>query len=40
MIILLIVLGVCTLGIYVEAMIFYDISLESSNIMMNTTDIR
>ncbi|CAK77641.1 unnamed protein product (macronuclear) [Paramecium tetraurelia] len=40
MMILLIVLSVCTLGIYVEAVIFYDISLESSNIMMNVTDIK
>lgn len=40
MLILLIVLSICTLGIYVEAQIFYDISLESSNIMMNTTDIK
>ncbi|CAD8071206.1 unnamed protein product [Paramecium primaurelia] len=40
MMILLIVLSVCTLGIYIEAIIFYDISLESSNMMMNTTDIK
>ncbi|CAD8079167.1 unnamed protein product [Paramecium sonneborni] len=39
-IILLLVLSVCALGIYIEASIFYYISLESSNIMMNTTDIK
>ena len=38
--ILLMVLSICTLGIYIEAQIFYYISLESSNMMMNTTDIK
>ncbi|CAD8160521.1 unnamed protein product [Paramecium pentaurelia] len=38
--ILLLVLGVCTIGIYVEAKIFYEISLESSYIMMNSIDMK
>lgn len=33
-------LGVCTIAIYVEAKIFNEISLESSHIMMNSTDIK
>lgn len=39
-VILLLVLVVCTIGIYVEAKIFYEISLESSYIMMNSTDMK
>ncbi|CAK71808.1 unnamed protein product (macronuclear) [Paramecium tetraurelia] len=39
-IILFMVIVVCSIGIYVEAKLFYEISLESSYIMMNSTDIK